>query len=145
MKNSYRGLLKRIYDANTVQALEVIQSIKRVHNDHRDFYPLIALVNSSHIGYTGPVPEPGVPYRDILIAHSLQAYCQGPGEQSYKSAQVLGGAEGVDNYFYIGPKGIEYFETRRADNKKLFMSAFFSLLAGTTVALISYCLKLSAQ
>ena len=144
MKSTYRDLLKKIYDANTVQALEVIKSVERSHGDHRDFYPLVALINSGHIGYTGAAPDPAGDFADTQFTHVFQCYAQGPGRQHYKTAEVFGGVEGEDLYFFIGPKGIEYFETRRADNKKLLISAILSFLAGTTVALITFCLRLSA-
>jgi len=142
MKISYRGLLKKIYDQSAVPAAEVLASVKTKHNDHRDYYPLIALIASGYLGYTGAVPKADAPFRETLIAHSLQAYSLGPGAQVYESAHVNGGLEEL--YFYIGPKGIEYFESRRADNKKLLISGFLSLLAGTTVAVISFGLKIIA-
>ncbi|MBC8877876.1 hypothetical protein [Pseudomonas cerasi] len=141
MRSSYRGLLKRIYDSNSLPGSEVFSSVKRRHNDHHDFYPLIALMNSAYIGYTGPMPAADVPFRDTMIAHSFQAYSQGPGPQVYESTHVMGGLEDKSIYFYIGPKGIEFFEARRADNKKLLISALLSLLAGITVALVSYYLR----
>lgn len=143
MKSSYRGLLKKIYDANSVQALDIIKSIERPRGDHRDFYPLVALIKSGHIGYTGAAPDPSSDFADTLLTHCFQCYSQGPGAQSYKTATVFSGAESEDIYFFIGPKGIEYFETRRADNKKLFISAGFSLIAGITVALVGFWLKVS--
>jgi len=145
MKSSYRGLLKRIYEANSIQALEVIKSVERSYGDHRDFYPLVALINTGHIGYTGAAPDPEVDFADTQLTHVFQCYTQGPGHQHYKMAEVFGGAESDDVYFYIGPKGIEYFETRHADNKKLFISAGFSLFAGITVAVISFGLKYFAE
>jgi hypothetical protein len=80
-------------------------------------------------------------YRDTTTAHIFQAYSQGPGPQVYETAHVQGGLDDKDIYFYIGPKGIEFFEARSADNKKLVISALFSLLAGITVALVSSYIK----
>ncbi|EJM09788.1 hypothetical protein PMI21_05520 [Pseudomonas sp. GM18] len=145
MKSTYRDVLKRIYKSNSVHALDVISSIERSHGDHRDFYPLVALINSGHIGYTGAAPDPSVDFADTMLTHTFQCYSQGPGRQHYKTATVIRGAESEDVYFFIGPKGIEYFETKRSDNKKILISAGFSLLAGVTVAVISFLLKQSTQ
>lgn len=143
MKSSYRGFLKKIYNSNSVQVLEILNSVQRTHNDHRDFYPLVALIKSGHIGYTGAAPDPAADFADTLLAHTFQCYAQGPGPQRYRQAETFSGAESNELYFYIGSKGIEYFETRHADNKKLLISAFFSVLAGTTVAVFSYFLRQS--
>lgn len=141
MKSSYWSLLKRIHICNSLPATEVLRSVKRRDGDHRDFYPLIALMNSGHIGYTGPMPTSDMAFRDTLIAHSFQAYCQGPGDQAYETAHVMGGLDDKSTYFYIGSKGVELFESRRADNRKLLISALLSLFAGITVALVSFYLK----
>ncbi len=141
MKSSYWGLLKRIHACNTLTATEVLKAVKRRDGDHRDFYPLVALMNSGHIGYTGPMPKADIAFRDTLITHSFQAYCQGPGAQVYESAHVMSGLDDKGTYFYIGSKGLELFESRRADNRKLVISGFLSLLAGITVALITFYLR----
>lgn len=141
MENSYRKVLRQIYRSNALQAHELLGHIHRTHNDHRDFYPMVALLNAGYVGFTGGVPPEDASFRDTIIAHTLQCYSQGPGAQSYGMVSVNGSGDADGLYFYIGPKGIEYFETRRSDNKKLFISACLSLLAGITVAFVSMYLK----
>ena len=141
MKRSYRNVLRRIYRDHSVQRDLILKSIERIHGDHRDFYPLVALISAGYLGFTGAVPGLDHPHRDIAIAHSLQAYTQGSGPQSYKSAQVRGRSGSEDEYFFIGPRGIEYFETRRSDNRKILVSAGLSFFAAVTVSVIGYFLK----
>lgn len=141
MKGSYRALLKRIYKSNSVHARDAIARVERTHGDHRDFYPLVSLINSGHIGYTGATPSPDSQFPDTDLAYVFQCYSQGPGKQTYKTVKIMRGIESEDVYFYVGAKSIEYFETRKSDNRKIIISAFFSLLAGLTVALASYYLK----
>jgi hypothetical protein len=121
--------------------MKVIEKVERVYKDHRDFYPLVSLINSGHIGYAGEDYDPKKPYAATYLAKVFQCYSKGHGPQSYEGTDVALGVESEKVYFYIGPKGVEYFETRRADNKKLLISAGFSLSAGVIVAVLSFGLK----
>ncbi|MGC5703009.1 hypothetical protein J4P02_22640 [Pseudomonas sp. NFXW11] len=141
MKRSLKKLLKKIYASNSMTAMELVKHIEGETGDHRDFYPVVALVDAGYLGFTGPQPNPDEPFRETIIAKTLQCYRQGPGHQSYENVTILGDGDHEGTYFYIGPKCIEFFEARWSDTKRLLTSAGLSFVAAVTVALLSYFLK----
>ncbi|MNJ42182.1 hypothetical protein D3C77_371370 [compost metagenome] len=140
MKKSDRSLLQSIYDSNTLQAIKVIEKVERVYKDHRDFYPLVSLINSGHIGYAGEDYDPKKPYADTHLTYIFQCYAQGLGQQRYKKTTPTLGVESEDVYFYIGPKGVEYFEKQRSESNRIWISGLLSLGAALTVVLVKLIL-----
>ncbi|MHC8334574.1 hypothetical protein [Pseudomonas sp. LB3P25] len=141
MNKSLKDVLKKIYDANFMTATEVVHLVENRTGDHRDFYPLAALVEANYLGFTGGQPTDEDQFRNSLLAQTFQCYRQGRGRQSYKNVTVFDREERDEVYFYIGPKAVEFFETRRSDTKKLWVSAGLSFFAAVTVAIITYWLR----
>ena len=141
MNKSLQKVLKKVYDANCMSASEVVRLVESRTGDHRDFYPLAALVEANYLGFTGGQPQEDEQFRNSLLAQTFQCFRQGRGTQSYLNVTVFD-REGSDEvYFYIGPKAVEYFESRRSDTKKLLASAGLSFFAAVTVAVIAYWLR----
>lgn len=139
MNRSLKKLLKRLYAENSMTCSEALKLLDRRFGDHRDFYPLAALVEADYLGWTGGMQNADEPFRRTMLAHALQCHSQGRGTQTYKQTIVKEGRE--EEYFYIGPKTIELFETRRSDSKKLLASAGLSFFAAVIVAVIAYMLR----
>ncbi|MGA5718162.1 hypothetical protein ACPCWF_05955 [Pseudomonas atacamensis] len=141
MNRSLRKILKRVYDANCLPASDVVSLIEIRTGDHRDFYPLAALVEANYLAFTGGQPKAGEQFRNSLLAQTFQCYRQGRGSQSYKNVTVFDREANEEIYFYIGPKAIEFFENRRSDTMRLLTSAGLSFFAAVTVAVITYMLR----
>ncbi|WP_439870169.1 hypothetical protein ACTABV_08375 [Pseudomonas fragariae (ex Marin et al. 2024)] len=141
MNSCLRRALKKIYTVNSMPAIEFVGLIDRRYGDHRDFYPLVALVESGYLGFTGGQPKEDMQFRSSLLAQTFQCYRQGRGKQSYKNVTVFDHDEDDEVYFYVGPRAIDFFESRRSDTKKLLTSAFLSFFAAVTVAIITYWLR----
>lgn len=141
MNKSMRRVLKGIYESNSLPADKVVRLVDSRYGDHRDFYPLAALVEANYLDFTGGQPKKDDEFRNSLLAQTFQCYRQGRGKQSYKNVTVFDRTEKDEVYFYVGPKTIEFFESRRSDTKKLWTSACLSFFAAVTVALITYYLR----
>lgn len=141
MNRSLKKLLKRLYAENSMICSEALNLLDNRFGDHRDFYPLAALVEADYLGCTGGLPAVGEPFRRTYMAHTFQCYRQGRGLQRYKNITVIEKEDGEEIYFYIGPKTIELFETRRSDSKKLWASAGLSFFAAVVVSVIAYWLR----
>ena len=141
MNKSLQMLLKKIYDDNCMPASEVVRLVESRTGDHRDFYPLAALVEANYFGFTGGQPKDDDQFRSTYLSHTFQCYRQGRGRQSYMSVTVFDRPDNDEVYFYIGPKAVEFFESRRSDTKKLLASACLSFFAAVTVAIIAFWLR----
>lgn len=141
MNRSMKKLLKRLYTENSLPCSEALKLLENRFGDHRDFYQLAALVEAGYLGCTGGIPGVAEPFRTTLMAQTFQCYRQGRGQQRYKLITVLEKEGADESYFYIGPKTIELFETRRSDSKKLLASAGLSFFAAVIVAVIAYLLR----
>lgn len=123
MKRKYHEILQYIYEHEEAGIREISAQMIRKNNDHRDFYGLVALLQSGYIGFTGlQCPE------SLYQAYFFQCYAQGKGAQTYKTVQLLE-SENEDSYFYIGAKGIEYFHQRSESRKGWYLAAAFALIA----------------
>jgi len=127
LKDSHYQILKYIYDNDDAGIKEISSVMIRTHNDHRDFYSLAALLDSGHIGFTGPVyfDDDGKleTYKQVRM---FQAYSQGDGEQTYDGVTIMG--DNGDSYLYIGSKSIEYFNTRNETRKGWYLVAALALI-----------------
>lgn len=141
MKGSLKKLLRTIHKRNAISVYDFVEIIERSSGDHRDFYPVIGLIKAGYLGITIPQTEKDNKFWDTITAYTLQCYSQGRGPQEYMGTHLLGEHEEDFNYFYIGPKTIEYFEGRRSDRIKLLISTLLSFVAAVTVALISFWLR----
>ena len=141
MNKSLQMLLKKIYDDNCMPASDVVRLVESRTGDHRDFYPLAALVEANYLGFTGGQPKEDDQFRNSYLAQTFQCYRQGRGTQSYMNVTVFDRPDNDEVYFYIGPKAVEFFESRRSDTKKLLASACLSFFAAVTVAIIAYWLR----
>lgn len=141
MKGSLKKLLKAVYKKNSISVYDFVQMVERNSGDHRDFYPVIGLIKAGYLGITIPQTEKDNKFWDTITAYTLQCYSQGRGPQAYMGTHLMGEHEEDSNYFYIGPRTIEYFEARDSDKVKLFISTFLSFIAAVTVALISFWLR----
>lgn len=111
--------------------------MERVHDDHRDFYPLVGLLSGDYIGTTLPLPDGQ--YSESLMAQQLQAISQGPGAQTYKNVRTMSDMD--DSYFYIGGKGLDYFASRHSDFRKLAIATMLSFMSALFVAFASEPIK----
>lgn len=141
MNKSLQILLKKIYDDNCMPASDVVRLVESRTGDHRDFYPLAALVEANYLGFTGGQPKGDDQFRNSYLAQTFQCYRQGRGTQSYMNVTMFDRPDNDEVYFYIGPKAVEFFESRRSDTKKLLASACLSFFAAVTVAIIAYWLR----
>ena len=108
LKESHYQILKYIYDNDDVGIKEISSMMVRTHNDHRDFYSLAALLESGYIGFTGPV------------------YFDDNGKlETYEQVRIFQ----ADSYLYIGPKSIEYFNTRSETRKGWYLVAALAFVA----------------
>lgn len=130
MNRIYINLLSEIYKNQTLTVREVIDRVERIHGDHRDFYPLVGLLDGKYIGTTLPLFDGK--YNESLMAQQMQAISQGPGMQSYKNVQTMSDMDG--SYFYIAGKGLDYFAARQSDIKKIIIATLLSLISGLVVA-----------
>ena len=128
LKESHYQILKYIYDNDDVGIKEISSMMVRTHNDHRDFYSLAALLESGYIGFTGPVyfDDNGKleTYEQVRI---FQAYSQVDSQQTYDGVTIT--AKKNDSYLYIGPKSIEYFNTRSETRKGWYLVAALAFVA----------------
>ncbi|MFV0926514.1 hypothetical protein [Pseudomonas palmensis] len=141
MNRSTKKLLKKLYSENSLLSSEVVKLVERKTDDYRDFYPLAALVEGDYLGFTGGQPDKDEPFRRTMLAQSFQCYRQGRGPQSCGMVTMFDSLDRDEVYFYVGPKTIELFESRRSDSKKLLASAGLSFFAAVVVAVITYWLR----
>jgi hypothetical protein len=130
MKRTYHEILEYIYKNEEAGIREISALMIRKNNDHRDFYGLVSLLHGGYIGFTGS--NLSDPYNQ---ACQFQCYAQGNGTQSYKNVIILE-SENSDSYFYIGPKGIEYFHQKSETRTGWYLAAAFSLIASITSGVI---------
>lgn len=141
MNKSLKKLLNRLYEENTLPSSEVVALIQNRAGDHRDFYSLAALVEENYLGFTGGQPDKDDEFRRTLLAQTFQCYRQGRGPQTCGMVTLFDRGDSPEVYFYLGPKTIELFETRRSDLQKLLASAALSFFAAVVVAIIAYWLR----
>lgn len=135
MKRSHHEILKYIYDNDDIGIRELCSLITRKHNDHRDFYALVALLECGYIGFTGPIHTKvdGTinTYEQVRL---FQAYSQGDGPQVYDGVSVAGLKS--DSYLYVSHKTIEYFNNRSENRRSWFITAALSLICAILSGLI---------
>lgn len=137
LKKVNHEMLSLIHRRDEVGVREISSLIARKHNDHRDFYGLTALIESKYINFTGPIPkfqETGE-VNSYVLAQTLQAYSQGTGTQQYMDVTLFG-SETEDAALYIGPKGIEYFHSRKELRKGWYLVACLTLICSIVSGLI---------
>ncbi|RZI31142.1 hypothetical protein [Pseudomonas orientalis] len=139
MNRQIHDVLKYIYERNKVEARVLMSSMERRDGDHRDFYPLAALINDGFIGFSGPIPKAagndGAPSHidAYQMSRLLQCYSQGTGSQGYQGVSIFN-EEGRDSTFFIAAKGLlyfhEYLEKRRGWWQAAFLGLGASIIAG---------------
>ena len=130
MKRTYHEILTYIHQTEESGIREISSMMVRRKNDYRDFYGIVALLQGGYVGFTGPIiPEPS------SQARLFQCYSQGLGFQACGDVQLFE-TDNKDSYFYIGPKGIEYFHQRAEARKGWILAAIFSLIASIVSGVI---------
>jgi hypothetical protein len=133
-------VLKYIYERNEVKARAVLIDMDRRYNDHRDFYPLAALLIEGYIGFTGPIPKASSQdgasshIDAYYIVRLFQCYSKGPGPQSYDGISIFI-EQGKDSAFFIAAKGLIYFHERNERRKEWWTVAGLGLVS----AIIAGC------
>jgi hypothetical protein len=130
MKRTDHDLLSYINENQEAGIREISSLMIRRKNDYRDFYGLVAFLQGGYIGFTGPiVPEPS------NQARLFQCYSQGRGFQRCGDVELLP-TDNEDSYFYIGPKGIDYFHQRAEVRTGWFVAAIYALCTSVISAVI---------
>jgi len=139
MKRTYHEILSYIHENEEAGIREISSIMIRRKQDYRDFYGLVALLHGGYVGFTGPIhPEA------LTQARVFQCYSQGEGFQACGHVQLLA-SDNKDSYFYIGPKGIEYFHQRAEARRGWILTAVFSLVAAILTGIISAYLTESGE
>ncbi|TOK18428.1 hypothetical protein CGI22_24315 [Vibrio parahaemolyticus] len=143
MKKSHYEILKYIYDHDDAGIREICSLMTRKHNDHRDFYGLVALLEAEYVRFTGPIQqtESGsiCSYSQACV---FQAYSQGEGTQSYGNVSLL--PTEADQFLYIGPKAIEYFHAKSEARTGWLLTGLLSLLTAIISGVVVSNLTITA-
>jgi hypothetical protein len=143
MKKSHHEILKYIFDNDDAGIKELASIMARKHNDHRDFYALVALIDAGYIGFTGPMFDKKDGTLDVYKQVRLfQAYSQGDGNQTYDGTTIF--AKKEDSYLYVASRAIEYFYARSESKKGWFLTAGLALLTAIISGVIVSQLTVTA-
>ncbi|HAS6112233.1 hypothetical protein [Vibrio navarrensis] len=135
MKKLHHEILEYVYEHDEAGIREICSILNRKHGDHRDFYGLVALLESDYLRFTGPVQlDKNKKLCSYSQACTFQAYSQGEGIQQYLDINLL--PQDQDQFLYIGPKAIEYFQNKSESRKAWLLTALLSLLSAVISGLI---------
>ncbi len=128
MKKLHHEILEYVYQHDEAGIREICDILHRKHGDHRDFYGLVALMESDYLRFTGPVNlDENGRISSYLQACLFQAYSQGDGFQQYLDTTLIPTEH--DQFLYVDPKAIEYFNNKREARKAWLLAALLSLLS----------------
>ncbi|MEL7411582.1 MAG: hypothetical protein AAGJ90_09020 [Pseudomonadota bacterium] len=143
MKKLHHQILKFVYKNDEAGIREICSMINRKHGDHRDFYGLVALMESDYLRFTGPVnlDESGkiCSYSQACL---FQAYSQGEGDQDYLDIHLI--SKDQDSFLYVGPKAIDYFHNKEQSLNAWLLTALLSALSAILSGLVISKLTVTA-
>lgn len=140
MNFDQHSVLKYIYQQIEAPASDLLNAMVRKHNDHRDFYPLAALILDGYVGFTAAPSDlsfnagkPTTHQAAYDLSRMLQCFSQGKPPQHYQNMHIISGIEG--STFFIAAKGLMYFHEYNERRREWWCVA----LLGLASAVIAGC------
>lgn len=140
-RNEYLSLLRSVSEEGEISVSSLSKLLKKRHGDHRDYYPLVSLIESEHLGisFNHNPAEGAEKKREYSLSHSLYMLSleRKNGEPVEYNGIVSTGSLSADNEkVFLKSKGALFLAELAEKRRDRLVYFLLGLISGITALVI---------
>lgn len=140
-RNEHLSLLRGVSEEGEISVSNLSKLLKKRHGDHRDYYPLVSLIESEHLGisFNHTPPEGAENKREYTLSHSLYMLSleQKNGEAPEYNGIISTGSLSPDNEkVFLKSKGALFLAELTEKRRDRLVYFLLGLISGITALVV---------